>query len=434
MSNEKWKTATLDDVCEKMFSGGTPTTTEASFWNGQYNWLSSGETRNGFIYSTEKTITEDGVKKSSTRLALKHDVVMASAGQGKTRGQTSVLMTDTYINQSIIAIRPNERLHYKFLYYFLKSKYNELRVSSDASSIRGSITTQDLRKFIIQFPEYDEQIKIGNILSAYDNLIGNNNHRIAILEKMAQRLYREWFIHLRFSGHESVKMVESELGLIPEDWKISTPQSVTDYYIGGGWGKETSSASSLPAYVIRGTDIPRARINDVSECPLRYHTKSNLSSRILKDNDIVMEVSGGSKGQPVGRALLITRNLLENFDVPTMCASFCKLLRCKPTISSYYFYMWLKAIYDNGEIEKYQSQSTGIINFKFEYFLENALFVLPTNEVQRQFENFSKPLFEQINLLGAKNTNLRKTRDLLLPRLISGDIDVSEQPIPTEED
>ena len=91
-------------------------------------------------------------------------------------------------------------------------------------------------------------------------------------------------------------------------------------------------------------------------------------------------------------------------------------------------------LYENGEIEKYQSQSTGIINFKFEYFLESAQIIIPTKDVQKQFDNICKPWFDQINILGAKNANLHKTRDLLIPRLISGDIDVSDLPISIEED
>ena len=319
----------------------------------------------------------------------------------------------------------------KYVYYYLKTmKLDQFNSGAGVPTLNRN----DLDAVVVRLHDNQSQEKITEILSAYDDLIENNSRRIAILEEMAQRLYREWFVHFRFPGHKGTNMVESDMGLIPENWTISSPQNVSDYYIGGGWGKDIRSNGLVPAYVVRGTDIPQAKRNDIAGCPLRYHTKSNFQSRVLKDGDIVIEVSGGSKGQPVGRALLITDELLNSFDHNAICASFCKLFRCNKNISSYYFYMWLQEIYENREIEKYQSQSTGIINFQFEYFLYNATLLVPPKALQEKFELFCGTLFRQINILGAKNTNLRKTRDLLLPRLISGDIDVSELPISEKED
>ena len=222
-------------------------------------------------------------------------------------------------------------------------------------------------------------------------------------------------------------MVDSELGMIPESWKVCTPKEMAVHYIGGGWGKENYSDALQPAFVIRGTDIPNARRNNISNSPLRYHTKSNLKDRCLSSGDIVMEVSGGSKGQPVGRPLLITDELLNSFNgQQVICASFCKLYRCNSEkISPYYLYLWLLEIYKNGVIERYQSQSTGIINFKFEYFVESSIVLVPDTETLKAFDKQIELIFKQINLLGRKITVLRKTRDQLLPRLISGDIDVS---------
>ena len=100
----------IKDISLIIFSGGTPSTSISNFWDGNLNWLSSGETKNQFIYRTEKKITDLAVKKSSTRLAKAGDTIVASAGQGLTRGQTSFLKIDSYINQSIIAIRPNIKI------------------------------------------------------------------------------------------------------------------------------------------------------------------------------------------------------------------------------------------------------------------------------------------------------------------------------------
>lgn len=143
---------TIGAYAEKIYSGGTPSTSNATFWNGSFGWLSSGETRNRFVISTEKTITESGVEKSSTKLAHKFDIVMASAGQGFTRGQTSMLLLDTYVNQSLIVIHANHAV-LPYLFWNLANRYEELRAISDSSSIRGSLTTKMIASFEIPKPD-----------------------------------------------------------------------------------------------------------------------------------------------------------------------------------------------------------------------------------------------------------------------------------------
>ena len=134
---------TISALCSRIYSGGTPTTTEDTYWNGQYPWLSSGETSNSYIIKTQKHITDLGVKESSTKLAKKGSVVVASAGQGLTRGQTSLLLIDTYVNQSVIVLEPKKGMM-GFLYSNLKGRYEEMRNLSDLDSIRGSLTTKSL--------------------------------------------------------------------------------------------------------------------------------------------------------------------------------------------------------------------------------------------------------------------------------------------------
>lgn len=167
-----WKEYRIGELIETIFSGGTPNTKNSDYWNGSLPWLSSGETRNRYINVTEKTITDSGAQNSSTRQALKGDVVMASAGQGYTRGQVSFLNIDTFINQSVIAIRANEKvLDKKFLFYNLSSRYEELRAISDSNSIRGSITTKMVKSMDIRIPDLNTQRAIANVLSSIDDKI-----------------------------------------------------------------------------------------------------------------------------------------------------------------------------------------------------------------------------------------------------------------------
>lgn len=145
---------TVGNYAERIYSGGTPMTSNAAYWNGTFGWFSSGETRNRFVISTEKTITQAGIDYSSTKLATKYDIVMASAGQGFTRGQTSMLLIDTYVNQSVIVIK-SERNILPYLFWNLVNRYDELRAISDSSSIRGSLTTKMIAAF--EIPLANEQ-------------------------------------------------------------------------------------------------------------------------------------------------------------------------------------------------------------------------------------------------------------------------------------
>lgn len=148
------QTTTVGQYSKQIYSGGTPSTKKPEFWNGPLHWFSSGETRNRFAITTEKTITQVGVDNSSTKLAHKYDIVMASAGQGFTRGQTTMLLLDTYVNQSVIVIH-SDHLHLPYLFWNLSSRYEELRAISDSSSIRGSLTTKMIAGFDV--PEVDQQ-------------------------------------------------------------------------------------------------------------------------------------------------------------------------------------------------------------------------------------------------------------------------------------
>ncbi|MDD7199575.1 restriction endonuclease subunit S [Parafannyhessea umbonata] len=151
------RTMTVGECCESIYSGGTPSTKKAAYWNGNLPWLSSGETRCRFIIDTEKTITELGVAESSTKLAKAGDVVMASAGQGFTRGQTSMLFFDTYVNQSVVVMRPR-RDYGAYLLLMLAAQYDNLRAWSDSTSTRGSMSGKLLRQF--ELPYFDvEQAK-----------------------------------------------------------------------------------------------------------------------------------------------------------------------------------------------------------------------------------------------------------------------------------
>ena len=231
---QKLSSKKLSEICE-IFSGGTPFTKNNEYWNGGIPWLSSGETRNNFIVDTERKITMEGVKNSSTRLAKKDDVVVASAGQGNTRGQVSLCLIDTYVNQSIIVLRTNNEIILpKFLFYNLKSRYVELRRISDSHSSRGSLPKNVLSIVEIILPTLSQQEKITRILYDLDTKIQNLQNQNEILEQLSQAIFKSWFVD--FDG--ITEWDNSELGKIPKGWEIITLSNLTSFDIGGTWGEE----------------------------------------------------------------------------------------------------------------------------------------------------------------------------------------------------
>jgi restriction endonuclease S subunit len=182
---------TIGNYAKRIYSGGTPKTSNAEYWNGSFGWFSSGETRNRFVISTEKTITQNGINNSSTKLASKYDIVMASAGQGFTRGQTSMLLIDTYVNQSVIVIHA-DRNTLPYLFWNLSNRYEELRAISDSSSIRGSLTTKMLAGFEIQHVSNEALLAFADfawpIISKIENNLLENERLTTLRDSLLPKL------------------------------------------------------------------------------------------------------------------------------------------------------------------------------------------------------------------------------------------------------
>ena len=329
-------------------------------------------------------------------------------------------------DNTLITTCDTSKILYYFAYYLLKL-YNLNNFAGGAA--QPLITQSILKRLRCDIPALDFQRRIASILSAYDNLIENNTRRIRLLEQMAENLYKEWFVRFRFPGHEKAEFVASKLGKIPSSFSVTNMGDVFEEYIGGGWGNdEVSEEFPISASVIRGADFPSVWHYDVSTCPKRFHKKSNYKSRQLHDGDIVMEISGGTSEQPVGRTVLVTQDLIDRFEGGrVICASFCKMISLnKEKISPYFFYFWMHYLYDTRIIDRFQLQSTGIINFKFESFLRKGDVMIPPQKLQEAFDKKIIPIFREINQLAIQIDNLSRQRDLLLPRLMSGKLEVKE--------
>ncbi|MFY9141285.1 restriction endonuclease subunit S [Sulfuricurvum sp.] len=425
--SSQWPEVVVKEVCESVVDCVNKTAPVVDYIT-PYRMIRTTNVKNGTVnLEGARYVTQEVYEKWTRRVVPQYgDVILTREAP---LGEVGMLKSNEkiFLGQRLMQYRANpEKLNNHFLLYALQESFmqGQIRASGSGSTVEH-MRVGDAENLKIKLPHIEVQHKIASILSAYDDLIENNNRRIVILEEMARSLYREWFVKFRFPGHEEVKMVDSELGQIPEGWSILKVDQLVDFHIGGGWGQEKPDEKhSQPAYVIRGTDINHVTHGNSSVIPYRFHSVSNLKSRKLEIGDIVFEVSGGSKGQPVGRALLVSKKLLNNLHEDVMCASFCKLIRGNNIVPAEYFYLHLKEIYDNGQIDKYQVQSTGITNFKFQVFLEQETVLIPPEAILKKFIQPIQSFFDQINVLGFKNLNLKTQRDMLLPKLISGKIPV----------
>ena len=323
----------------------------------------------------------------------------------------------TYIIESFNATELNVR----FLCYAINLQLGLLKTMSSGSTTKF-LTIKMLHGLDIPFPTIEIQNRIANILSTYDDLIENNHKQIKLLEEAAQRIYKEWFVDLRFPGHETTPIING----VPKGWKKVPLGDLIDYEIGGGWGEDQPTEKcDQPAYVIRGTDLYDVTHGNAKSIPYRFHAKSNLDSRKLQDRDIVFEVSGGSKNEGVARTALITESLLDFLGGDVICASFCKLIRFRDKSLAKYMYDTFQYLRNSGETVKYDKRSaSSIVNYRWKDFLEQQFIFVPTNDILTQYnalaENMQKAIVNKAQIIEQS----KQARDRLLPKLMSGELEV----------
>ena len=258
-------------------------------------------------------------------------------------------------------------------------------------------------------PPMQLQCKIAAVLSAYDDLIENNINRIKILEDMAQTLYREWFVHFRFPGYENIQMVESELGLIPRGWKV-VPASEAMF---------VNPKTSVPRDTIRPF-VPMKSATENSMLITGIEERTGNSGAKFKNGDTLF-----ARITPClenGRTGFV--QFLSNEDEIAFGSTEFIVLRSK-TLNPYFVYLLAQTRDFKENAIKSMTGATGRQRVLNECF-DNYFFPNPNREILCQFEITIAPLFRKVQNLSEKNANLRQTRDLLLPKLISGEIDVFE--------
>ena len=299
----------------------------------------------------------------------------------------------------ITVIRGKERIDTGFLFYLIASQsFIDYATATSSGTRMPRAKWSILSQMDWGIPEREKRVKIAAVLSAYDDLIENNTRRIKILEEMASAIYREWFVEFRFPGHEQVEMVESELGLIPQRWEVKNFGEVSFNF-----DRQRKPLSGMVRSTMQG-EYPyygAAKILD----HINGYLFDGRYLLIAEDGSVITEA-----GKPVLQ--LVTGKFWVN--------NHAHVIQGKAPISTNFLYLFMSNVAISGYI-------TGAAQPKINQDNLNRISILsPPQDLLERFDKMIGPIFDNIATLDLKNINLRQNRDLLLPKLISGEIDVSE--------
>lgn len=394
LNTQNWQIKTIGDCCIigdgahakiKRQKTGILYLTCKNFKNGK---LELSKVDYISVADYEKHFREDS--KALTKPKV-NDVIFSIIG---TIGEPYLYkVTDRFgISSSVSLLRPGTQLLLpKYLYYWIKGHiFQDALYGIKGGVAQGYVSLEMIKKLPLYYPPLPIQQKIAAILSTYDDLIENNARRIEILEEMARMLYREWFVKFRYPGHESDRLVESELGLIPKGWEVVKIGDVIELAYGKSLTAKNRIPGEFPVYGSAGI--------------VGYHNKS-----LVKSPGVVV----GRKGN-VGRVFWANKDFFPIDTVFYIVTNVCL---------NYVFY--------NLQYQNFINNDAAVpgLSRNQAYLLP---FLVPIEKVVNKFKNYSDTVFKQIQILQEKNNNLRQTRDLLLPRLISGEIDVENLKIKTE--
>ncbi|HDY73017.1 MAG TPA: restriction endonuclease subunit S [Candidatus Jorgensenbacteria bacterium] len=316
------------------------------------------------------------------------------------------------VSTGFAVLRASDQIDSRFLYYFISNQSFTDYLSLHAKGATYPAVDADIITGAdISLPELNEQKKISYVLSTYDNLIENNTKRIKILEKMAQAMYKEWFVYFRFPGHEKVKMVDSktDLGEIPEGWEVKKLPEVFDFLEGPGirnWQYTPTGCPFINIRLIQNNDININSANFISE----EEANGKYKHFQLQERDMVVSTSG-----TLGRSAIVRKEHL-----PLILNT--SVIRFRPIDGRSYAFMYqfLNADYFQNKI---LSMASGSAQPNFgPMHLKQIELLVPSRNVLNAFNNLVGPIYGGMIVYFAENQRLRQARDLLLPKLVGGEI------------
>lgn len=398
------KTYQIQEIGE-VVGGGTPSTKIAAYWDGDIAWISPADLshyNNVYIEKGKNNITQLGLKKSSTVLLPPNTVLLTSRAP---IGYIALAKNSICTNQGFKSIICNPKfVNYRYLYYYLRQSMDYIKLFASGSTFPELSGTRLKRIKITIEQDVTVQKKIASILSAYDDLIENNNKRIKILEQMAENLYKEWFVRFRFPGYETA---EFENG-IPKGWEILRMKNFC--YVTDGT-HDTPKETNLGVPLVTGRCIRNGFVDYDEAYLISEDDHNKIKKRSgLKSGDILFSNIG-----TVGNTCLVDYE--REFSVKNV-------IIFKPPIRaiSAYLYYWLispsmQAIFST-QTNGASQQFVGLT------FMRRIKILVPNKYIMTSFEKNVAPIIDAMMMLHKENQNLIKQRDLLLPRLMSGKLEV----------
>ena len=416
-------TKTIEEVTEILidYRGKTPPKT-----NYGVKLITAKIIKDGFVQNSNLEYISEETYETWMRRGMPRqwDILITTEAP---LGEVAQLRTTEKIAlaQRVILLRGNPQIiNQQYYFQALKSSFvqSKLQMRATGTTVAG-IKQSELRQVEIPYYPLPVQRKIAAALSAYDDLIENNTRRIKILEEMAEAVYQEWFVKFRFPGHEGVEMVESEVGSIPQGWNVKPlgkiVSEIIDYRgktpkkLGGDWDESGIMALSA-VNVKQGKLVNLEKAKFVSEQLYEKWMKSEIAK-----NDILI-----TSEAPLGE----TYYLIEKKKICLSQRLYC--IRANPNIikPSLLFY----AISSPSIQSQLHANATGttVLGIR-QTALRKISVIIPPVQLQGKAESVLETLITLKETLEKKNTNLRLTRDLLLPKLISGEIDIFDLDIDT---
>jgi type I restriction enzyme S subunit len=401
----KWEKVKLGDICKYVTSGGTPKSSIKEYYEPkQIPWLKTKEVNYCRIYETEAYISKDGLDNSSAKMIPQNSVIVAMYGQGDTAGRVAINKIPLTTNQACCNLIIDEtKAYYEFVYYQLVTLYEKM-VSLKNGGAQPNLNAAIIKSMEIKLPPLKTQRYIADILSSYDNLIENNQKQIKLLEEAAQRQYKEWFVDLRFPGHENTKFVDG----VPEGWNWCKLEDAIQLD-----PKVTLTKERMKQFIPMSALSTSSMVLDESQFT---ETTSNSGSKFQNGDTLLARITPCLEN---GKTAYVSG---IKSDEGAVGSTEYIVMRAK-TINSYMVYLLARTDDFRQSAINSMSGSDGRQRVKSDK-LKMLDYLHPTSELVEKFENVEEPIFEKIYRLSKQMQQAKQARDLLLPKLMSGEVEV----------
>jgi len=398
----------------RVVTGKTPSTKNAAFFGGDHQFVTPSDLdwKTYYCQSTERTVTEDA-RLSHNSQFIPADAIMVTC-IGNTIGKCGISSAPCLTNQQINSIIPYEGHDPRFVYYLLIHNVEAVRgVGIGGGSATPIVNKTTFSRIKLRVPPKNEWNSIATVLSAYDDLIENNRRRIQLLEQAARLLYKEWFVHLRFPGHEHVKIKDG----VPEGWEIKRLADLTTK-IGSGATPRGGSGSYKTEGItlIRSLNVYDYRVDENGLVFIDDEQAKKLSNVTVEPYDILLNITGAS----VARCCMVRERHL-----PARVNQHVMIIRVNPAaIGAHYLLCSINSEQRKQLILNIARAGGATREALTKDVVSGLKITVPKRNILDIFEEVAGDFSKQMQVLEHQNSHLAKARELLLPRLMNGEVAV----------